>query len=60
MNTPIENETNEVAANLIRRHGAGANHIATHRITALEWQRGPGAAQIWRRIRAAIQRVDLI
>jgi hypothetical protein len=43
MNMPIENETNEVADNLIRRHGAGANHIATHRITALEWQREPGA-----------------
>ena len=43
MNMPIENETNEVADNLIRRHGAGAYHIATHRITALEWQREPGA-----------------
>jgi hypothetical protein len=51
---PIENEINELAHNLVGRHGVDACHVAAHRISVLERQGESGAAQVWRRVHAVI------
>ncbi|HZL59526.1 MAG TPA: hypothetical protein VFC38_07475 [Stellaceae bacterium] len=51
---PVEKEINELAHQLVERYGAEAGNVAAHRISNLEQRGEQGAAELWRRVHAAL------
>lgn len=54
----IENEIAERARQLLERHGSKAGHVAALRVSNFVQRGDQGAAEVWRKVRAAVQGGD--